>query len=367
MGAIAAGIAAFAISFGSYLWLTPGRGPASAGARTEAQDLSALGAVHLKLVELGRLRLASVETRGDAEFAFWEPDDRTGSLPARQSFGERFAFDEPSAPWSLQPAQTLASFDDRFGGEDGEDLLIREGLLSREDPAPGITVRSAAAEPRVTGPRVAQASVAPRAPARSVVAQPKPRPADAKFRLASADTTLPLAYAPADSVKGGGLKDPPKDSDPLANIDSSHTAIYDIAARTVYLPNGRRLEAHSGLGEHMDDIRYVKSRGTGPTPPNVYDLKMRESLFHGVRAIRLVPTDESKMYGRAGILAHSYMLGPNGQSNGCVSFSDYSAFLDAFERGDINRIVVVDRLADAPSPKAAGEWLNALKDFFRRS
>src|SRR5262249_12495586 len=109
------------------LWLlslvTPGRGPASAGARTEAQDLSALGAVHLKLVELGRLRLASVETGGDAEFAFWEPDDRTGSLPARQSFGERFAFDEPSAPWSLQPAQTLASFDDRFGGEGG-----REGL-----------------------------------------------------------------------------------------------------------------------------------------------------------------------------------------------------------------------------------------------
>jgi hypothetical protein len=35
------------------------------------------------------------------------------------------------------------------------------------------------------------------------------------------------------------------------------------------------------------------------------------------------------MFGRDGLLAHPYMLGPNGQSNGCVSFSDYPAFLDA--------------------------------------
>ncbi len=81
----------------------------------------------------------------------------------------------------------------------------------------------------------------------------------------------------------------------------------------------------------MDDPRYVNMRMTGPTPPNVYDLKMREAPFHGVRALRLVPADDSKMYGRAGILAHSYLLGPNGASNGCVSFSDYDAFLDAFD------------------------------------
>src|SRR5262249_16216633 len=237
-----------------------------------------------------------------------------------------------------------------------------------ESPAPSITVRSAAPPPRAPAPRVAQAAVAPRAAARPVVAQPKPQRApDAKFQLASASDTLPLAYAPAAAVTDSGLNATPKDSAPVANIDTAHTAIYDIAARTVYLPNGRRLEAHSGFGEHMDDIRYVKSRGTGPTPPNVYDLRMRESLFHGVRAIRLVPTDDNKMYGRAGILAHSYMLGPNGQSNGCVSFNDYPAFLEAFERGDINKLVVVERLADAPSPKTAGEWLNAFKDFFRRS
>jgi hypothetical protein len=151
-------------------------------------------------------------------------------------------------------------------------------------------------------------------------------------------------------------------------MDTSHTAIYDITSRTVYLPNGRRLEAHSGLGVHMDDPRYVAITNTGPTPPNVYELKMRESVFHGVRAIRLIPKDDSKMYGRDGILAHSYMLGRNGQSNGCVSFSDYPAFLDAYLRGDITRLVVVDRLADVPSRKTASDWLsNTLKDIFRRS
>jgi hypothetical protein len=40
----------------------------------------------------------------------------------------------------------------------------------------------------------------------------------------------------------------------------SHTAVYDIAARTVYMPNGRRLEAHSGLGL-MDDPSYVSAKG----------------------------------------------------------------------------------------------------------
>src|SRR5205085_1923527 len=97
-------------------------------------------------------------------------------------------------------------------------------------------------------------------------------------------------------------------------------------------------------------------------------LTLRERPFHGVRAIRLNPLDGSRMHGRAGILAHSYMLGPSGQSNGCVSFSDYPAFLNAFLRGDVNRLVVVEHLADVPSPKTASDWLSdRLKDMFRGS
>jgi Protein of unknown function (DUF2778) len=127
----------------------------------------------------------------------------------------------------------------------------------------------------------------------------------------------------------------------------SHTAIYDIAARTVYLPGGNKLEAHSGLGGYLDDSRYIRTKMQGPTPPNVYNLSLREQLFHGVRAIRLVPVDDGKMFGRDGILAHSFMLGPNGQSNGCVSFRDYPAFLNAFLKGDVNRLVVVEHLPTA--------------------
>jgi hypothetical protein len=126
------------------------------------------------------------------------------------------------------------------------------------------------------------------------------------------------------------------------------TAIYDITARTVYMPNGERMEAHSGLGDMMDDPRHVRRRMRGATPPNVYNLKLREALFHGVQAIRMTPVYEERMFGRDGILAHSYMLGPNGQSNGCVSFKDYPKFLRAFQRGEVDRIVVVDRLPAPP-------------------
>jgi hypothetical protein len=123
------------------------------------------------------------------------------------------------------------------------------------------------------------------------------------------------------------------------------TAIYDITAQTVYLPSGERLEAHSGLGGLMDDPRYVHTKNRGATPPNIYELKLRESLFHGVQAIRLTPVGDGNMFDRDGILAHSYMLGPSGQSNGCVSFKDYPKFLRAYLRGEIDRIVVVSRLA----------------------
>jgi hypothetical protein len=83
----------------------------------------------------------------------------------------------------------------------------------------------------------------------------------------------------------------------------------------------------------------------GVTPPHTYDLSLRENLFHGVEAIRLNPVGgEDKIYGRTGLLAHTYMLGPNGDSNGCVSFKNYAAFLRAYKSGRIKRLVVVAKL-----------------------
>jgi hypothetical protein len=134
----------------------------------------------------------------------------------------------------------------------------------------------------------------------------------------------------------------------LPSGPDSHTAIYDIVAHTVYLPDGERLEAHSGLGQLLDDPRYVSEKGRGATPPNVYDLTLRHPLFHGVQAIRLNPAGDAKMYGRDGILAHTYMLGPSGQSFGCVSFKNYAEFLHAFLRGEIDKLVVVRHLRTAP-------------------
>lgn len=141
-----------------------------------------------------------------------------------------------------------------------------------------------------------------------------------------------------------GIKPPVQDEAP------PKTAYYDITAKMVYMPNGERLEAHSGLGRYMDDPSPVstKLRMRGATPPNTYRLKMREALFHGVRAIRLLPEDSKLMYGRDGILAHTYMLGPSGQSNGCVSFKYYDKFLQAFLRGEVERIVVVTKMDKPP-------------------
>ncbi|MET4390218.1 hypothetical protein ABIB73_006000 [Bradyrhizobium sp. F1.4.3] len=125
----------------------------------------------------------------------------------------------------------------------------------------------------------------------------------------------------------------------------SQTAVYDISAKALYLPSGVALEAHSGMGPLMDDPDHVDQRMVGATPPATYDLKPREKLFHGIRALRLTPTEGTSTLGRVGLLTHSFMLGPRGDSNGCVSIKDYDRFLKAYDNGEFNRLVVVPRLS----------------------
>ncbi len=149
-----------------------------------------------------------------------------------------------------------------------------------------------------------------------------------------------LAYA---APEGGVLGNARSLTSSASSRYDRWTAVYDVAAHTVYLPNGTRLEAHSGLGDRLDDPRHVNERMRGATPPNVYELEPREQLFHGVQALRLKPVGGGDIYGRTGLLAHRYMLGPNGDSNGCVSFKDYNAFLQAFQNGEVKRLVVVAR------------------------
>ncbi len=250
-------------------------------------------------------------------------------------FSERFLFDQPSDSFDLRFAAAAVSPADApamtADTEEGTGSVLRIARLPSPDPG-----RRAMGHP-VVAPRPAS------------LAAPPPASSAKKIRLATLGT--PTLETP----KGLSL-------DP-----DSRTAIYDITARTVYMPDGRRLEAHSGFGDRMDDPRYVNVKREGPTPPNVYDLSLRESLFHGVRALRMTPVGDGKMYGRAGILAHSYLLGPSGQSNGCVSFSDYPAFLNAFLRGEVTRLVVVERLANPPTTQvASASFLKSLKDLFSR-
>jgi hypothetical protein len=150
-----------------------------------------------------------------------------------------------------------------------------------------------------------------------------------------------LSYAALDTGAIGAPRTTRLNLDPGPTA-SAATAVYDISARLVYMPNGDKLEAHSGLGERIDDPSYVHVRMLGATPPGIYDLTEREQLFHGVRALRLNPIGgNAAVYGRTGLLAHTYMLGPNGDSNGCVSFKAYDRFLQAFLKGEVKRLVVV--------------------------
>ena len=147
------------------------------------------------------------------------------------------------------------------------------------------------------------------------------------------------ARPPEQPYDGGAVPD--ATSQGLSLNYGPGTAVYDIAAHAVYLPNGKSLEAHSGLDEMRDDPHYVNLQMRGSTPPNLYDLVPLAQLFHGAPALRLVPVGNDPLFGRSGFLAHGYMLGPRGDSHGCVVFRDFSSFLRAFRNGEIKRLVVV--------------------------
>jgi Protein of unknown function (DUF2778) len=266
--------------------------------------------------------------------------------PAPDSATPRSAFEERFAAviyGKEEPDSVLApSFEERFAA------LIEE---PEPGPRPSFNERFAAAFDRYE-----EEDEGPVSPSTA------PGPDEPKPPAPPQRSVKPDSKKSAPVAKLASLESAPNDTE-LMQEPGGRTAIYDISAHAVYLPSGERLEAHSGLGSGLDDPRYIGVKGRGPTPPNVYRLVLREQPFHGVRAIRLVPVDEQKMFGRAGILAHPYMLGPNGQSNGCVSFQDYPTFLNAFLRGDVDRLVVVERLEGEPTANARLKWL---PDFIRK-
>jgi Protein of unknown function (DUF2778) len=198
-----------------------------------------------------------------------------------------------------------------------------------------VTPTPAPRAPSVRTAALRESAQAARAVAAAVVAKADHLPTLFE-KLFGRPSPLALAYAAPDDKGAAG------DGVNLLGGRYDHwTAVYDISAHKVYLPDGSELEAHSGYGDHLDDPQSADVKDRGVTPPDLYDLQPREALFHGVAALRLIPVDDDKVFGRSGFLAHSYMLGPNGDSNGCVSFKDYEAFLAAYNSGEIKRIAVV--------------------------
>lgn len=131
-----------------------------------------------------------------------------------------------------------------------------------------------------------------------------------------------------------------------AFIGDEPTAVYDITGRVVIMPDGARLEAHSGLRERADDPRFVSERMRGATPPALYKLVLLDKPFHGVTTLRLTPIS-GNVFGRTDLLAHTYMLRGRPESFGCVVFRDYPQFLKAFLIGRVKRLRVVPALEHA--------------------
>jgi len=323
IGLIAASIAVLAVGFA----LTYAIGLATTGPQAKP---TGIGALHPKSFNLAvsagsqipdgsGVRIAHFETESASESAVAPteraPEPFAPSAPCA-AFDERFYFD-----------RQLASFDERFASAFGSPGNAAGKAAETVEPANDMLLQQ-----RDFGERAKPNPPAPRSASEMARVTTSRLASVREERLNTTAASMGLSL--------------PLDAD-------SHTAIYDIAARMVYLPNGYRLEAHSGLGSHLDNPRYVNTKGQGPTPPNVYNLALRERLFHGVRAIRLIPVDDHKMFGRDGMLAHSYMLGPSGQSNGCVSFRNYPAFLNAFLKGEVDRLVVVEDLATATGAKTS--------------
>ena len=258
-----------------------------------------------------------------------------GSLPSDQRFSKDQA--------SLFDAKSLNRVEVRPPSAMDIALRVAKGLLAQK-------LRD----------RVSSSSEHDELPSRIPAAPPLPKPRPAASKLGaperdvaqSGDRTLVQKLSDlmqprttlASLTPGDGVF---RETPDIAGMGYDNlTAVYGISERVVYLPNGGRLEAHSGFGSMRDDPRHVSEQNVGATPPAIYELRRRERPFHGVQALRMIPVEGSTTLGRSGLLAHGYMLGPDGDSNGCVSIKDYEGFFVAFQSGKIKRLVVVPSLAD---------------------
>jgi hypothetical protein len=266
----------------------------------------------------------------------------------RPTFQDRFLAPLPSNSAALLPLRRSVTTTAESKVSARDVLALRwmpddfsAGGVDSELPALG---KRAASEIPLPRSRPAAADLDARPRSTVALAYNAARPSDRdRSLLQKLSDLIPGRLTLASLAPNGGLLRRGPD---LASLGYDNlTAVYDISARAVYLPNGTVLEAHSGLGNLRDNPDHVDIPNVGATPPAVYGLKPREKEFHGVAALRMIPAEGSDISGRSGLLVHSFMLGPNGDSNGCISVKDYDRFLKAFNDGEINRIAVIPSLA----------------------
>ena len=328
----------------------------------------------LALTALGGIALAGLLSPREAPAPETEPAAQAAPVAETPASAGELA-------WMLDPNPTLDAAAPRFGPAETQ---VAGFVPPETAEAPAMLaalpfVAAAEPEPAEPAPSVSR----PQAPARLALTVPLPMRRPTEFRYEPREQAARMsprfaARSPRESTRqvfsaavtddrsffeklfGGAPAASSGQAMAYAGLDNSAVdsaarrrlvpgpvaepgvAVYDISAATVTLPSGEVLEAHSGLGAAQDNPDFVHLRMRGATPPGVYDLREREAPFHGVRAIRLTPVGGSAaIHGRDGILAHTYMLGPSGASNGCVVFRNYPRFLQAFLRGEVRRIVVV--------------------------
>ena len=248
--------------------------------------------------------------------------------PVRPNFNEIFASLPDRSPLISAPENVSASlmFNERFAAASPQGEPPRPVEATRLADAPPVDAPKAAGTPRLAeGPKTKASRAASRPaertgaeagrcqicrsesvdakraakPSGSSIGDMAQRAKAAVMSIASSDRQTMveklwgkqpsqnalLSYASADASVTGSIIETRSQNPMLGGSPpyDRQTAVYDIAAAMVYLPDGTRLEAHSGLGSKMDDIRYSHVRMQGVTPPHIYELKPRERCFTACR------------------------------------------------------------------------------------
>jgi hypothetical protein len=185
---ICAGIAALAIGFALGLRAVPSR--VSVSETMQPKNFDNRASLGSQIPDSRELRAASLETGAGFEYATEEPDRRATSTRGRDSSAEDLTIDS-----------TAASFEERFAG-------AADSPISRQTTGHLLLPSSDMEGHAGARPTVSQST------------RGLPSAIVSKKQLQLAD-----ASAPEDSSS-------PPDAD-------AHTAIYDIAAHRVYLPNGQ--------------------------------------------------------------------------------------------------------------------------------